>query len=150
MNITLILFWIGILGFLLNGKNIISHTRRFLILESYSSVDLKSPTFNLLSKGFFILTLTLLLSRFKVSGFLGREVGVSSLNWRFIVRYNTIKSFTDAITIGFKSGVINKRVLHPKFNNLFNAFHSSLVPLSPFFFCASLRFAPSAARRRSI
>ena len=68
-----------------------------------------------------------------VSEFFGRDDSVSSFTGRLIVKYNTIKSFTNAITIGFKSGVINKCVLCPKFNNLFNATHPSLVPLLPIF-----------------
>jgi hypothetical protein len=124
----------------LNRKNIISRTRKFLILESYHSVDLIGPTFNPLSEGLFILTLTLSLSRFMVSGFFGREAGVSSHTGRFIVGYNIIKSFTEAITIQFKSEVINKRVLRFKFNNLFNAVHPSLIPLSPFFSASPVRF----------
>lgn len=134
MNITLILFLIGIIGFILNRKNIISHARKFWTSESYNSVDLIGPAFKLLSEGFFILTLTFLLSRFIVSEFFGRDDSVSSFTGKLIIKYNTIKSFTDAITIGFKSRVINKCVLCPKFNNLFSVVHPSLVPLSPLFF----------------
>ena len=75
MNITLILFWIGILGFLLHRKNIISQTSKFLLLVSYKNVDLIGPTFKSIKEGFLIVTLPL--SRFMVSGFFGREVGVS-------------------------------------------------------------------------
>jgi len=86
MNITLILFLIGILGFVLNRKNIILMlisieimlSILLLILESYNNVDLIGPTFNPLSEGLFILNLTLPLLRFIVSGFFGREVSVSS------------------------------------------------------------------------
>ncbi len=75
MNITLILFLIGILGFVLHRKNIISHTRKFLLLVSYKSVDLIGSTFKSINEGFLIVTLPL--SRFMVSGFFGREVRVS-------------------------------------------------------------------------
>ena len=72
MYITLIIFWIG---FLLDGKNIISQTSKFLLLVSYKSVDLIGPTFKLLIKGFLKFIVTFPLSRFMVSGFFGREVG---------------------------------------------------------------------------
>ena len=48
-----------------------------LILDSYNNVDLIGPTFNPLSEGL-ILNLTLPLLGSIVSGFFGREVGVSS------------------------------------------------------------------------
>ena len=51
MYITLILFWIGILGFLLDRKNIISHTRKFLLLVSYNNVDLIGPAFKSIKEG---------------------------------------------------------------------------------------------------
>jgi hypothetical protein len=118
MNITLILFIIGILGFLLNRKNIILYTRKFLTLESYKNVDLIAGlAFKLLIEGPFILILTLSFSRFMVSEFFGRDDSVIGFIARFIVRYNTIKSFTDAITIGLKSGevcALNKYVLLAK------------------------------------
>ena len=132
MYITLILL-IGILGFPLYRENIISQTIKFLILVSYKSVDLIGPAFTLINEGLLKLIVTFPLSRFMVSGLFGREVSVSSFTGKLIVKYNTIKSFTDAITIGFKSGVINKCVLRPKFNNLFNSVHPSLVPLLPLF-----------------
>ena len=72
MYITLIIFWIG---FLLDGKNIISQTSKFLLLVSYKSVDLIGPTFKLLIEGFLKFIVTFPLSRFMVSGFFGREVG---------------------------------------------------------------------------
>ena len=72
MYITLIIFWIG---FLLDGKNIISHTSKFLLLESYKSVDLRGPTFKSINEGFLKFIVTFPLSRFLVSGFFGREVG---------------------------------------------------------------------------
>ena len=77
MYITLIIFWIRILGFLLDGKSIISQTSKFLLLESYKTVDLVGPAFKLLIEGLLILIVTLPLSRFMVSGFFGREVSVS-------------------------------------------------------------------------
>lgn len=77
MNITLILFRTVTLRFALYRKNIISYTRRFLILEGYYSVDSKGPAFMLLSEGLFILNLALFLSRSMVSNFFGRKVGVS-------------------------------------------------------------------------
>ena len=75
MYTTLIIFLIGILGFLLRGKNIISPTSKFLSLESYKSVDLMGSTFKLLIEGFFKRNFSF--SRFMVSGFFGREVSVS-------------------------------------------------------------------------
>ena len=75
MYITLILFLIGILEFLLHRKNIISQTSKFLLLESYKSVDLRGPTFKSINGGFLKFIVTFPLSRFMVSGFFGREVG---------------------------------------------------------------------------
>lgn len=122
MYITLILFLIGILGFILNRKNIISHTRKFLILEGYPRVDLRGPAFNLLSEGLFILTVTLSLSRFIFSGFFGRKVSVSC---------------------PLKIDVINRHPAYPpdqeatNFSNLFNATRLSPILLSPFIYSTS-------------
>ena len=74
MYITLILF---LIGFLLNRKNIIPQTSKFLMLVSYKIVDLIGPTFKWLIEGLFILTVALPLSRFKVYGLFGSEVGGS-------------------------------------------------------------------------
>lgn len=116
MNITVILFIIGILGFLLSRKNIITHSIKFLRLESYNSVDLTGPAFKLLSEGFFILTLTFFLSRFMVSEISGREDGVGSFTGKFIVKYNTTKPWTKLLNL------INVAAVHP-----------TLVPSLPLF-----------------
>jgi len=87
-------------------------------LEGYPRVDLRGPAFNLLSEGLFILTVTLSLSRFIVSGFFGRKVSVSC---------------------PLKIDVINR---HPapeatNFSNLFNATRLSPILLSPFIYSTS-------------
>lgn len=79
MYITLILFLIGIRkvaqGIVLNRKNIILPTSKLLKLDCYSNVDLIGPTFNPLSEGLFFSNF--FFSRFMVSDFFAREVGVS-------------------------------------------------------------------------
>lgn len=105
MYITLILFWIGILGFVLNRKNIILHIRKFLTLDSYNSVGLTGPAFTLLSEGFFILIVTLSLSRFIISEFFGREDSVSGARFitYFSVTATTILTVIAFFEVGFNN-----------------------------------------------
>ena len=61
MYITLIIFFlIGILGYLLHRKNIISQTSKFLLLVSYKNVDPIGPTFKAIIEGFLNLIVTFL------------------------------------------------------------------------------------------
>lgn len=95
MYITLILFFL--IGFLLNRKNIISQTSKFLILEGYKSVDLIGPTFKLLSEGLYLLNL----SRFMVSGFFGRKVSVSGAQCIISFYVVIAQSVLSAVTFAF-------------------------------------------------
>ena len=108
MYITLILFFL--IGFLLNRKNIISQTSKFLILEGYKSVDLIGPTFKLLSEGLYLLNL----SRFMVSGFFGRKVSVSGAQCIISFYVVIAQSILSAVTFCSAFGYV--RI----FNNLFN------------------------------
>lgn len=120
MNITLIHFLIGILGFVLYRKIIISHTRKLLISGSYNNVDLIGPAFNpYLSEGLFIVTLALPLLRFIVPGFFGREVGVNGI--QFIISFYVITLQRVLTLIAFFVTI---------FNNIFGA----LARLRTFFF----------------
>ena len=76
MYITLIIF---LRGYLLHRKIIISQTSKFLLLVSYKNVDPIGPAFKAIIEGFLNLIVTFPLSRFRVSGFFGREVSVSSI-----------------------------------------------------------------------
>lgn len=103
MYITLILFGTRVTDLLFNSKNIISHTRRFFILEGYPSVDPKGLTFSLLSEGFFILNLTLSLSRSIDSDFFGRKEGVSGA--QFIACFSVIVTTILTVIAFFVRGV---------------------------------------------
>ncbi len=105
MYITLILFLIGIL---LYRKIIILQTRKFWLLVSYKSVDLRGPAFKLLIEGLFKLIVTLSLSRFIVSYFFGREVGFRGASYTI--------SFYIVITQNILSAVALYVI---KFNNIF-------------------------------
>ena len=125
MYITLILFWIGILGFLLHRKNIISQTSRFLSLESYPSVDLKGPTFKSINEGLLKLKVTFLFSRFMVPGFFGREVGFSGasciISSHIVIKQSilSVGAFYVNIFVIRGIGVPNHRVPRWALNGLF-------------------------------
>jgi hypothetical protein len=104
MYITLILF----LDILSNWKNIISHTSKLFLLESYKSVDLIGPAFNRLSEGLFLLIIIFPLLRFIVFDFFGREVNGSGA--QFIISLYVV------ITQSILSAVVLAAI---KFNNLF-------------------------------
>ena len=137
MNLTLILFWIGILGFVLHRKNIIPHTRKFLLLESYKNVDLIGPAFKSLIEGFVKLTVTkvkltvtLPLSRFIVSGFFGREVGVNVAQFItsfFVITFRGILAII-AFCVTIFNNILGLKIL-PKgiINRRFNCRNESLI-----------------------
>lgn len=126
MYITLILFLIGILGFILRRKNIISHTRKFLILESYKSVDLIGPTFKWLIEGLFILIVTLSLSRFMVSDFFGRKVWVSGALFItcFSVIVTTILAAIAFFGVGFNNIPASIELFRWKANRQYNTIYA--------------------------
>ena len=126
MNITLILFLIGILGFILRRKNIISQTRKLLILVSYKSVDLIGPTFKWLIVGLFILIVTFSLSRFMVSDFFGRKVWVSGALFItcFSVIVTTILAVIAFFGVGFNNIPFLFELLKCKANIRFNTIYA--------------------------
>lgn len=106
---------------MLYRKNIISHSRKFLTLESYKSVEGRGPAFKLLSEGFFILIVTLSLSRFIVSCFFGREVGFSVPSYIisfYIVITQNILSAVALYVINFYNIL---EALLPRINLIFRA-----------------------------
>ena len=126
MNITLILFLIGILGFILRRKNIISQTRKLLILVSYKSVDLIGLTFKLISEGLFILTVSFSLSRLIVSDFFGRETRVSGAQFIicFGVSATTILAVIAFCEVGFNNIPVLFELLKCKANIRFNTIYA--------------------------
>ena len=109
MYITLIIF---LRGYLLHRKIIISQTSKFLLLVSYKNVDPIGPAFKAIIEGFLNLIVTFPLSRFRVSGFFGREVSVSSIPSSLYVVI--AQSILSAVTFCSAFGYV--RI----FNNLFN------------------------------
>ncbi len=103
MNITLILFWIEILGLLLYRKNIISQTSKFLFSRSYKNVYLIGPAFKSINEGFLKLTVTFPLSRFMVSDFFGRKVRESFQVYSTLGK-NTVKQLHPFYVTGLADG----------------------------------------------
>ena len=107
MYITLIIFLIGILGFLLHRKNIISQTSKFLILENYPRVDLIGPTFTSINEGLLILKVIFPFTRFMVSGF---KFFFSSLHPSKKYKYAYLYFFRMEIEKEFNFYFFNKKI----------------------------------------